>query len=418
MKALIIDPALRSMGGHHYNAVQRLQRELAALGVDAPCLGSAYADRPVIDELVCSPTFTRSVYGRTYADSREFARDVIETGRQLSRALRRLGVPDLIVLPCCDQVLAAALARHLKRPWSMARPRILLWLLYGPHHGKEADGPVAGGLHREAREAFAALAARTAGVRAYCETAAMAELYRGLVPFDVGVMPGPGLAARARPVRPAGGAPVVSCIGFANRAKGYRLLPEAVAHVLTRHPDARFMIHGIVAGSDAEADRPVFDRLAELGRRVTVSHAVLTSGEYLTLLAEADLLLLPYHPDVYRRRGSGVFADARRVGVPIVAPRACAFAGPAFDGGWGIAMERYDGVALAGAILEALERLAELGARAAEAAGQARDGLDGILREAVADPGGRRGGLLGRLRRFGRTSAQVRLESSCRRQLW
>ena len=55
-----------------FNAVRRLQDELAGLGVAAPCLGSAYADRRVIDELVCTPTFTRSVYGRLYATPGEF----------------------------------------------------------------------------------------------------------------------------------------------------------------------------------------------------------------------------------------------------------------------------------------------------------------------------------------------------------
>ena len=59
MKALIIDPAVHSLGGHHFNAVQRLRDELAGLGVAAPCLGSAYADSRVVDELACTPTFTR-----------------------------------------------------------------------------------------------------------------------------------------------------------------------------------------------------------------------------------------------------------------------------------------------------------------------------------------------------------------------
>ena len=120
---------------------------------------------------------------------------------------------------------------------------------------------------------------------------------------------------------------------------------------------SRFMIHGIVKGSDAEADQPMFDRLAGLGERVEVRQEVLASGEYLARLAEADLLLLPYDPDVYRRRGSGVFADAHHVGIPVVAPKECAFARPAFEGGWGVAMKEYDGTSLGIAVLEALDRL-------------------------------------------------------------
>ena len=75
MKALIIDPALHSMGGHHYTAVQRLQSEFGRLGIDAPCLGSFYADRQARQELACRPTFRRSVYGRSYATAGEFDLD-------------------------------------------------------------------------------------------------------------------------------------------------------------------------------------------------------------------------------------------------------------------------------------------------------------------------------------------------------
>lgn len=400
MKALIIDPAAHSLGGHHFNAVQRLQGELGKLGVAAPCLGSAYADRRVVDELACTPTFTRSVYGRSYATPAEFDDSVAETGRQLGEAMRRSGGPDLVILPCGDQVLAMALARQLKRSWSRTRPHILLWLLYGPHHLKAPDHPAGAALAGEARAAFAALAANAGAVRAYCETPAMADFYRGLVPFEVGVMPGPGLAARARTARTAAGPPIVSCIGFANRAKGYRLLPQAMQHVLDHRRDVRFRIHGIVKGSDAEADQPMFDRLAGLDRRVEVRQDVLTSDEYLARLAEADLLLLPYDPDVYRWRGSGVFADAHHVGIPVVAPKECAFARPAFDDGWGVAMKDYDDTSLGIAVLEALHRLGSLSACAAAAASRVRDDFGRVLRASVEGLAARPAGLGGLVRRF------------------
>lgn len=400
MKVLIIDPAVHSLGGHHFNAVQRLHGELGKLGVAAPCLGSAYADRRVVDELACTPTFTRSVYGRSYATPAEFDDAVAETGRQLAEAMRRSGTPDLIILPCCDQVAAMALARQLKRSWSRARPHVLLWLLYGPHHLKAPDDPAVAALDGEARAAFAELVAAAGDVRAYCETPAMADFYRGLLPLEVGVMPGPGLPARARAAKAVDGPPIVSCIGFANRAKGYRLLPQAIAHVLGRHRNVRFMIHGIVKGSDTEADQPMFDRLADLGERVEVRQELLASGEYLARLAEADLLLLPYDPDVYRWRGSGVFADAHRVGIPVVAPKECAFARPAFDDGWGVAMGEYDGNSLGTAVLEALDRLAPLSACAAAASGRVRDDLGRVLRTSVEGLAGRPAGLAGLVRRL------------------
>jgi glycosyltransferase involved in cell wall biosynthesis len=399
MKALILDPAVHSMGGHHYNAVQRLQAELRKLGHDAPCLGSAYADDKVRKELSCRPVFTKSVYGRAYATAGEFGESVAETAEQLSQAMRRHRRPDLIILPCCDQVLASALAQYLKHARLARSPHILLWLLYGPHHSKAADDPAAAGLHDECRDAFTALAAsvddrRKIGV--YCETPSLADFYRRLTGFDVGVLSGPGLVGRARTEAASSGpstrgrSPTVACIGFANRSKGYRLLPAAIEHVLAHHRDVRFMIHGVVKGSDAEADQPAFDRLARLGERVMVRQDVLTPEAYLAWLAQADMLLLPYDPNAYRSRGSGVFSDARRIGIPVVAPGGCAFAQPAFDGGWGVAIGDYSSDGLGQAILAALGRLGELSTSAAASAGQADDGLAAVLRAAIVESQGAR----------------------------
>src|SRR5258708_25109575 len=108
MRALIIDPALRSKGGHHYNAVLRLQGELSKRGIGFSCLGSAYADHEVVRDLGCTPSFTKSVYGRDYAAAGEFAGNVAETGGQLSQPLRRgpsAGLPPLLL---CHPVPATA----------------------------------------------------------------------------------------------------------------------------------------------------------------------------------------------------------------------------------------------------------------------------------------------------------------------
>ena len=404
MKALIIDPAVHSMGGHHYNAVQRLQDELRKLGVEAPCLGSAYADRRVIQELACTPTFTQSVYGRSYATG-EFAESVEEASRQLTQAMRRLsGAPDLIILPCCDQVLAAAVARYLKSIRFGPRPHLLLWLLYGPHHLRATDHREIAGLKDDSTKAFSALKAAAgdaARLKVFCETAALARFYRGLTGLDIGVMPGPGLVAHARAKRAAASRPIVSCIGFANHPKGYRLLPDAVRHVLQHHDATQFMIHGVVGGSDAETDRPIFDRLVDMGPRVTVRQDVLTPQEYLAWLSQADLLLMPYDREVYRSRGSGVFSDARSIGIPVVATQGCAFAQPAFEGGWGVAIEDYSGLGLGSAILSGLARLDDLGARASLAANQAHDDLGRVLQTAIDGVANRKpAGLAGIVRRW------------------
>jgi len=407
MKALIIDPALRSMGGHHYNAAVRLQGELSKLGINAQCLGSAYADQDVVRELGCMPSFTKSVYGRSYSHPGEFAQSVEETSRQLSQALRRQGaLADMLVLPCCDQVVVAAVARHLKRRRFAPAPHIVLWLLYGPHYKKATDDPLATRLYAECRGAFASLKASVGNdrrIRAYCETPAMAEFYRALLDLEVQVMPGPGLilASRAARAEGPGHPPTVMCIGFANRPKGYRLLPGAVEQVLQRHRQARFLIHGIVEGSDAEDEQSTFDRLSTLGERVVVRQDVLMWEDYSAWLAQADLVLLPYDRDVYKSRGSGVFTEAQSIGIPVVATEGCAFAQPAFDGGWGVEIADYNGEGVARAVLAAIDRLDRLAACAAVAAKQANDTLGSVLGATVeAVRAERSSSPTGRVKRF------------------
>jgi glycosyltransferase involved in cell wall biosynthesis len=410
MRALIIDPALRSKGGHHYNAVLRLQGELSKRGIGFSCLGSAYADHEVVRDLGGTPSFTKSVYGRDYADAGEFAGNVAETDRQLSQALRRAPSADLLILPCCDQVLAMAVARYLKRRRRVYAPHVVLWLLYGPHHKTATDDPLAAAVTVECRDAFANLRASLnirAGserrLQAYCETPAMAAFYRALLDLDVQIAPGPGLALAGRPARAEGlgSAATVVCTGFANRPKGYRLLPGAIEHVLQRHRDVTFLIHGIVEGSDAEDEQSTFDRLSALGDRVVVRQDVLTQEEYAAWLGRADLVLLPYDRNVYKSRGSGVFIEAQRLGIPVIATQGCAFAQPAFEGGWGVEIADYTSEGVARAALAALGRLEELSARAGIAAREASDTLDVILGETVdAVRTQASAGVAGKVRRF------------------
>ncbi len=390
MKALIVDPAIHSRGGHHYTAMERLQAELARLGIDPASLGSMAATSDVVHTLECAATFTCPVYGRDYGGPREFQGRVDRTSRELTRALRQLGTwPDILILPCCDQVLAASVARVLRRHPLKPPPQVLMWLLYGPHHRLAPDHPSSMALHDEARRAFTSLL-RALGDRrhlaAYSETEAMAAFYRGLLPFDVRVAPGAGIALPATVEGAQPGAtdhPHLTIAGFANRAKGYRLLPEAIPRVLQHRATPRFTVHGIVAGSDAEDDGWIFDDLERLGPRVDIRRGVLSDEAYVDLLSRTDLLLLPYDPQSYGARGSAMSHEARWMGIPIVAPADCAFAWPAFEEGHGVAMSRYSPDGLAEATVDALSRLDALKAQAAAAAAATRDPLHGILEATV-----------------------------------
>jgi glycosyltransferase involved in cell wall biosynthesis len=396
MRALIIDPALQSQGGHHYDATLRLKKELTRLGVEHDCLASLYADRDVVEDLAATPCFSRNVYRRTEWTYQAFVQDVAETSQQLSSGIRQLKLPDLLILPCCDQVLALALAGRLQRLRVMPAPRIVLWLLYAPHWKKAYDDPTIADLYGEYREAFAALKSAVgddARIKVHCETAAMAGVYSEITGLEIAVAPGPSLISARDAVeeRSVGHSPAVVCTGVANEAKGYRLLPAAVERVLLEHRDVRFLIHGVVRQSCAEeADPGIFSALSELGDRVAVRTDVLTQEEYRSWLGRADLVLLPYDPVVYKSRGSLVFIEAQRLGIPVIATAGCDFARPAFEGGWGIEIVDRSECGIARATLAALEKLDLLtkNARAAVAGtrlGDVSSILEPVIRAIRAD---------------------------------
>ena len=93
--------------------------------------------------------------------------------------------------------------------------------------------------------------------------------------------------------------------------------------------------------------------------------------------------------------------EAQRLGIPVIATKGCAFAQPAFEGGWGVEIADYSSEGVARAALAALGRLDELSAHAAIAARQAGDTLDAILGETVDAVRARASSrLVGRVKRF------------------
>ncbi len=169
-------------------------------------------------------------------------------------------------------------------------------------------------LLKEYEEAFNAL--RTAvdddsRIQVFCETEAMADIYSRAIGLKVGVVSSPNLILKpkSRPTRASGAPIAIVCAGNVNAAKGYGLLPEAIARLETKRGDLRFLVHGTVENTDYVEGRQIVSRLASL-KSVTIRTDVLSPDDYTDWLTQADLILLPYDPRVYKTRGSGIFTEA------------------------------------------------------------------------------------------------------------
>lgn len=371
--AVIIDPALVMEGGHNYSALLRLKAELSKLSVEHACLASITADASV-RELAAAALPTKGLWWRSSYTRTEFLEHARAMREELSLALNdQKKPPDLLILPCCDAVQIDAVAGYYGRSTRIPSPHLLIWLLFTPHHYKLVDDPSAAAQVNEYREAFTALR-RSIGddrkITVACETAAMAAAYSSIIGLEVEVAPCPNLAGAGRRKIRQDKAPVVRIVtlGHANSVKGYHLLPEAIARVLGRDSHAAFFIHGTFENADSGDGPAIFGALSELGSRVVTSNEVLPPSEYRSRLVEADILMLPYDRMTYETRGSGLFNEAREIGIPVVATRGCAFAQPAFDEGWGVEIAERSSMGLAEAILTALQRLPALTAQAEEAA--------------------------------------------------
>jgi len=373
INALIIDPALHSMGGHHYTATARLLDQLDQLDITYKALGSSYADARVRNSLGVTPCFPQSVYGRTDSTERGFTQLVSTTRSALLGYLKASrSRTDLIVLPCCDQTLAMALASCL-RDFPDWRPYLLMWLLFPPHGPTQHSGTDATMGPEEYRLAFASLVpllADRSRLIAVCETEALAQHYRELVNVEISVGQGPGLTTSPGPLEPVivqercRKPPVIACIGYANAAKGYDLLPKAIHDALQVQPNIRFLIHGTRTQLDNDPTVLALAALDRLGPQVVTNDRVLECDEYLAWLRQADFVLLPYDPVAYATRGSGVFADAASLGIPAIVTAQCAFAQRAFAEDRAVPIHRHDSGGVAEAILAAVGNLAVLKRRA------------------------------------------------------
>jgi glycosyltransferase involved in cell wall biosynthesis len=195
------------------------------------------------------------------------------------------------------------------------------------------------------------------------DTKPLAELWSKLLGVPIQTVPLP-VTVPVGQARPASVPPNLVFPGGGRTEKGYCLLP---AIVVALKDQARFTIHsGRIDRKSAPAIQRAHRALtAQIGPRVRVIEGALEPDDYLTLLEDADLMLLPYDPRAYGPRSSGILAEARALAIPAVVPRGCwmeQVAGPAQP----LAFDFPDG--FAASVANALAQLAPLTAAMREVA--------------------------------------------------
>ena len=166
---------------------------------------------------------------------------------------------------------------------------------------------------------------------------------------------------------------MIVSIGHFGVRKGLNLVPALIKELDRRGIRVRWTI----GGSSFEIGSPAFAEIARLAEsQPNVSLVTSPKGltEYDNLVKSADLAILPYSPELYKERGSGVAEEAELLGLPYVAPKV-AFSAEAVSAGAALSFEEWTVEGIASAVVEAVNKLPQLSRCAANHALRAQEQL-------------------------------------------
>ena len=389
MQIVLLDPGLQSPIGHHYNLDRELVNELRREQAAHRLLVHRDAAPELVADLGAEPYFEFHPYRRV-------SQDPLTHDLEAYLHLNEVVLKDLAALPARVDLNDALLVIHTatnRLLWGLA-----MWLVQGnvpasmrvalvlPH----ASGIVQGTASMDAilyRHAFIQLRRVADRIRLLTLAEPQAEEFRFLSGTPVDVVPYPNPASswwprlRDRP-RPEGDRCRVLFCGEATARKGFHLLKDVIRTVAARRDDVEFIVQ--VNGWHVDAERANEFEAFAAGRGDTrIVKGFLDERAYYELIADADVVLLPYQDAVYVTGSSAVFEETLYFGRPVVVPPGTLMASELapYPDAWRIAASR-SAEAFADALIEIVAAYPSFDAAAARAgeAWRQRSGMDRFAR--------------------------------------
>jgi glycosyltransferase involved in cell wall biosynthesis len=374
----ILDPQLADQNGHYLNYCTLAVRALQQRGIPV----SIHARRGcqvTCDGVVPGQVFSHDIFKEIGRDPQVWALENFHAVNQAFAAdLARMdtsamNADDLLFFPSLNQNQLYGLALWLARIPAPRRPAVAVLLRYLTHEmdyvkGRANHGMLAH-LFRYAAQALLATQARTV----FCaDTREMCNAFQGVFGCPVLEVP----VAMDPPARVAsvatGARPNVVYLGHMSQLKGFHLMPDIILRCLALKPRPRFTVqiqNRTQRGFESHVQW--FDR--QPASEVSLVAGAQSPEEYYRLMAEADIVLLPYRPTYYGHCSSGVFAEAAALGKVVVVPEGTVAARQAreFELGAVVAAD-WTAPAIAEAVGAAVREKARLQAKADAAADRFR----------------------------------------------
>lgn len=348
-RSILIDPALKGLGGHHFNVAIALSRAAASVGHQIVWIAHKEADAALVpDDVRLVPAFSSTLYQnqigiagralRPIVGDRHFLRTVLRErswevylrGKIPSRlfdgdrlaemvaALRaqRLTPRDRIIVHSGSPQSVDALTT-----WASRRPRSTQPSFHVRTCWSKSNMPFAnyaGGFAKVVRR-LASVARR---VTLCCETDDGARELADQTGMSVGVCPHFSETwfwknRDGSYVSP--GRIVVGWLGDPRQEKGAALLPHIIRRALGSNPTSKFKFLLQCGGKKKRWSTELHSHLDDFGDAVERLPGAISREAYLDALQSCDVILLPYDPQSYPpERGSGLAVEAVLAGKPIV----------------------------------------------------------------------------------------------------
>lgn len=332
-----------------------LARELSAvpaflLTCDAqPVVIHAAMDRRSLREAIC----------------RRHEQAMLEDLRRLNR-MYHFHSGDVILFNSLRQWPLRGLVDWLEELPSTLAPTLVIVLHYTPHPTLDEANPLA----TEYRRAFERMAASDLRMKfvLMADSRQLQDDFGQISPIPVGLLPIPHCEDIRAAKRRESEEVKFAFVGEARTDKGFDLLPDLVLGLESRVArPLHFVIQGHTSDRQDVVAKEARDRLEQF-QQVDLLPAPLADKEYKALIADADVILLPYPQRHYHSQTSGIFAEAMSSGTPAIVPSGTWMAAQVQEYGVGIVFEAGNLGSLIEACEEAIAILPELRDRGLAAA--------------------------------------------------
>ncbi len=330
----VFDPQLTGLGGHYFNHDFQLLSEVKRRGFGAVLHGRQGCQLSECGGIAIKPVFSHDIFTELGRDPAVWA---MENFHSLTQAFLTdlaavdtsdFSCEDLLYFPNILQNQVYAITLWIASIPAKRRPAVALMFRYLNH----AMDYVQVRQNKELIALYYRFAVRQLyATHPRClicaDTTELASAYKEIIGIPVLELPNPmdvsGIMG-ALQQSPGNHRPVVVYQGHTSPLRGFDFLPEIIDRCSRLKPKPRFLIQ---LQSDDEATRqgplgPVIRRLEQQqGDDLRLVRGALSQEDYFKILAEGDIVLLPYKPSFYGRGSSGVFTEAASVGkVVVVSP--------------------------------------------------------------------------------------------------